>query len=181
MIRPLLIAAAVLAATPAAAEVMVGKGGTFTVRHTLEIGAPVGTVYAAVGRPDRWWLSSHTWSGDAKNLSLPLQAGACFCERWKTNSVEHMRVVSARPDAGLVRLAGALGPLQGEGVSGAMTFEVKAKGAAATELVFTYTVRGFSPEEAAQWAKPVEGVLAAQLQSLKRHLEPARPGATSPR
>lgn len=170
--RAFLLAAALLAG-PASAEVVSAGAGGFVVRNTVEVSAPPDVVYAALGRPGRWWEKSHTWSGDSGNLSLQLVPGGCFCERWSGGAVEHLRVVTARPGE-LLRLAGALGPLQGEGVSGALTFQLKAKGDV-TEVIQTYTVRGFSEAEAKQWSAPVDGVLRAQLQGLEKYVESDRP------
>ena len=173
MIRTLVALLACAVAAPAAAEVALNTGDAFTIRNVAEVAAPPARVYAALGQPGRWWQSSHTWSGDAKNLSMALEAGGCFCERWNGNAVEHLRVVTARPGE-LLRLSGALGPLQGEGVSGALTFELKPKGAG-TEVIQTYTVRGFSAAEAARWAPAVDGVLGAQLRGLEKLLETGAP------
>ena len=62
--------------------------------------APPPHLYAALGEIDRWWNGSHSYSGQAANLSLARQAGGCFCERWGNNSVEHARVVYARSRTG---------------------------------------------------------------------------------
>ena len=171
---------AVCAAGAASAEVVSAGEDGFTVRNTVEIAAPPARVYAALGEPGRWWQPDHTWSGDAANLSLDLRAGGCFCEKLPDGGgVEHLRVVMARPGQ-LLRLSGALGPLQGEGVSGALTFELKPKGVG-TELVQTYVVRGFSTADAARWSAPVGGVLKTQLERLDRYVETGRPDVTAPR
>jgi uncharacterized protein YndB with AHSA1/START domain len=173
MIRALAALALVFAAGAARAEVVSAGGDAFVVRNTVEVAAPPARVYAALGEVGRWWDKGHSWSGDSANLTLELRAGGCFCERLPGGGAEHMRVVMARPGA-LLRLAGALGPLQGEGVSGALTFELKPKGAA-TEVVQTYTVRGFSEAEAKQWAAPVDGVIRTQLHRFERYVETGRP------
>ena len=171
--RTALLAAALLAAGPARADVVTADAGVMVLRNVVEVSAPPARVYVALGEPGRWWSKDHTWSGDSANLSLQLQPGGCFCERWPAGAVEHLRVVTARPGE-LLRLSGALGPLQGEGVSGALTFELKAKGEG-TELIQTYTVRGFSAAESKQWSAPVDGVLRAQLVRLERYVETGTP------
>ena len=37
--------------------------------------------YARLLTPEAWWDGQHTYSGDAKNLSLRAVPGGCFCER----------------------------------------------------------------------------------------------------
>ena len=112
-ISALLLAAALALGTagPAGAETsqVSASGFLVTVRH--EVKAPPPRLYAAMGEIDRWWNGSHSYSGQAANLSLARQAGGCFCERWGTNAVEHARVVFALEDR-MLRLEGALGPLQ---------------------------------------------------------------------
>ena len=69
-------------------------------------------------------MVTHTVSKDAANLSLELRAGGCFCERLKDGgSVQHLQVAYTAPWAGL-RLRGALGPLQMEGVDGALAWRI---------------------------------------------------------
>ena len=52
---------------------------------------------------------------DAKNLSIDARPGGCFCEKLPNGGgVEHARVVYVAPRE-VLRLSGALGPLQGVG------------------------------------------------------------------
>src|SRR5262249_31803724 len=112
-------------AGPAAAEVKSAAPNGFEVVAVATIAAPPARVYAAVGEGGRWWGPSHTFSRDAANMSLELRAGGCFCERLKDGgSVQHLQVVYAAPGEGL-RLRGALGPLQMEGVDGTLSWTLK--------------------------------------------------------
>jgi uncharacterized protein YndB with AHSA1/START domain len=174
-IAPLLFLAA-LAATPASAEVVSAGADGFVVRNVVEVPVPPERAYLNLARPERWWESSHTYSGKAANLSLDLRPGGCFCEALPGGiggGVEHMRVLMARPGKTL-RLGGALGPLQGEAVTGVLTYELKPKGAG-TEVVQTYTVRGFPAADAAKWAPMVDGMLRTQLERYGRYAATGRP------
>jgi uncharacterized protein YndB with AHSA1/START domain len=94
----------------------------FEVATMATIAAPPDRVYAVFGEVGHWWDSSHTFSRDAANLSMELRAGGCFCERLKDGgSVQHLQVVYAAPGQEL-RLRGALGPLQTEGVDGTLSW-----------------------------------------------------------
>lgn len=112
-----------------------------------------------------WWNGSHTYSGDAKSLSLDAKAGGCWCESWAGGEVEHGRVVMVMPKQTL-RIHGAFGPLQDLGVSAAMTFTL-ADGSApgTTKLTLNYKVVGSSLSGLDQLAPLVDQVLAEQVKS----------------
>ena len=171
MIRSLAALIPALAvAGPAAAEVKSITANGFEVASTATIAAPPDRVYAALGEVGRWWSPSHTFSKDAANLSLELRAGGCFCERLKNNgSVQHMQVVYAAPGVGL-RLRGALGPLQTEGVDGALSWTLKPAGGG-TGVTLSYVVGGYIRGGVEQWAPRVDRVLDEQLQRLKGYIE----------
>jgi uncharacterized protein YndB with AHSA1/START domain len=170
----LALAAGLVLTGPAAAEVVARSDGGFRIARAVEIAAPPARVYAALGEVGRWWDGAHTYSGKAANMTLPLEAGACFCERLDGGGgVRHGVVALAMPSA-LLRLDSALGPLQGEGVSGALTFALKAKGEGSL-LTLTYNVGGFTPAGVAQWAGPVDEVLTIQVDRFKRYLETGAP------
>ena len=171
LIRGLVPLILVLAASgPVAAEVKSAAPNGFEVVSMATISASVDRVYSALGEVGRWWSPSHTFSKDAANLSLELRAGGCFCERLKNNgSVQHMQVVYAAPGAGL-RLRGALGPLQTEGVDGALSWTLKPAGGG-TGVTLSYVVGGYIRGGVEQWAPRVDRVLDEQLQRLKGYIE----------
>jgi len=122
-----------------------------------------------------WWSASHTYSGDAANLALEPAAGGCWCERWAGNSVQHARVLVAMPER-MLRLDGALGPLQAMGATGILTFRLapRAKG---TSLDVTYRVRA-SPDAALdKVAAGVDKVLEEQVKRLAASMAKRQPGA----
>ena len=157
-------------AAPAAAEVKSATPNGFEVASATTIAAPPDRVYAALGEVGHWWSPSHTFSKDAANLSLELRAGGCFCERLKDGgSVQHMQVVYAAPGEGL-RLRGALGPLQTEGVDGTLSWSLKPAGGG-TSVTQSYVVGGYIRAGMEQWAPRVDRVLDEQLQRLKAYVE----------
>jgi uncharacterized protein YndB with AHSA1/START domain len=168
----LILAAA--AAGPAMAEVKSVAPNGFEVASTATIAAPAERVYAALGEVGRWWSPSHTFSRDAANLSIELHAGGCFCERLKNGgSVQHLQVVYAAPGEGL-RLRGALGPLQVEGVDGTLSWPLK-PGDGGTNVTQSYVVGGYIRGGMEQWAPRVDRVLDEQLQRLKSFVEGKSP------
>jgi hypothetical protein len=126
------------------------------------------------GQGGRWWDPSHTFSRDAANLSMELHAGGCFCERLKDGgSVQHLQVVYAAPGQGL-RLRGALGPLQTEGVDGTLSWTLK-PGEGGTSVALSYVVGGYIRSGTEQWAPRVDRVLDEQLQRPKSFVEGKSP------
>jgi uncharacterized protein YndB with AHSA1/START domain len=159
---------------PVSAEVKSVAPNGFEVASAAMITAAPDRVYAALGEIGRWWDSSHTFSRDAANLSLELRAGGCFCERLKDGgSVQHMEVVYAAPGAAL-RLRGALGPLQMEGVDGTLSWTLK-PGEGGTNVTLSYVVGGYIRAGMEQWAPRVDRVLDEQLQRLKSFVEGKSP------
>ena len=167
----LAVAILVLAvAGTASAEVKSVTANGFEVATTGTIAAPADRVYAALGEVGHWWDPSHTFSRDAANLSIELRAGGCFCERLKDRgSVQHLQVVYAAPGQGL-RLRGALGPLQTEGVDGTLGWTLK-PGEGGTTVTLSYVVGGYIRSGMEQWAPKVDRVLDEQLQRLKSFVE----------
>jgi len=176
---PLIAAAlAALASAPAAAEVTDATELGFISRNEVVVKASPKEVWLALISPASWWDKAHTWSGDAKNLTLTPQAGGCFCEvipevdepgRFTLQgSVEHMRIVQAYPEAAL-RMVGALGPLQSEPVTGVLTI-VLSKHEKGTRIVWEYNVGGAMRYEIPVISKAVDGVMATQLAALAKPL-----------
>lgn len=157
-----------LCALGARAEVVSAASDGFNLRHAVEIpGVVQPAVWAALSDVARWWDSEHTYSGDARNLSLEPVVRGCFCEKLSLYAgVEHATVVFAQPTQ-LLRLRGAIGPLQELGVSGSLTFSLEAEGGG-TRVTMTYNVGGFAAQPLADWAPIVDEVLSEQLERLAR-------------
>lgn len=164
MIRPAVAALLLAAAMPAAAEVTIGEHG-FATDNSVTVAAPPQEVWAALVEPARYWNPDHSWFGDAANFSLDPVAGGCFCEASGDRSVEHMRVVMAGPGE-MLRLTGALGPLQGEGLAATMTWQLEAVDGG-TQVSQRYVVGGHMAGFDAETIAPaVDGVVREQLERL---------------
>lgn len=173
-----LVLSALVAASSATAEVIRADENSFVTRHEVVVEASPKEVWLALISPSGWWQSEHTWSGDAKNLSLMPKAGGCFCETIPEvdepgrftleGSVEHMRVVQAYPERAL-RMVGSLGPLQSEPVTGVLTIAISTtpKG---TRILWEYNVGGPMRYEVAVISKAVDGVMGAQIAALAKPL-----------
>jgi uncharacterized protein YndB with AHSA1/START domain len=165
-----LIGAVVIFATPARGEVVDKAANGFTVKVVLQVAAPPGTVYTSLVRHvGEWWDGEHTYSGDAKNLSIIPEPGGCFCETLPAGGVQHGTVVNVAPGK-LLRIVGSLGPLQESGTSGAMTWQIEPSGTG-SKLTFTYAVGGYVAGGLEKLAPIVDGVLNHQVQLLKIYSE----------
>lgn len=143
----------------------------FTVAVEREIAAPPHRVWSALQQVDHWWDPQHTWSGNARNLSLVPRVGGCFCERWPRAEVEHGRVINATEDQ-LLRLQAPLGPLQALPVNAVLSFEITAT-TTGTKLAVTYAVAG-DGTDLSKLAPVVDGVITAQVDRLVTFIVPPR-------
>ena len=168
------IALCLLTASPAAAEVVSSSPSGFEIRHTVNLVVKPEVAYSSFANIAGWWDGEHTYSGDAKNLSLDLRAGGCFCEKIPEGGggIEHLRVAYVDPGKRAV-LTGPLGPLLYEAVAGVMDVQIKST-AAGSQLTLNYRAAGFAKGGAETQAPLVDKVLGEQMKRL-RAFATARP------
>ena len=171
----ILVAAALAWSGMVQGEVKLAVPDAFQILITEKVAAPPTAVYGAIGQVERWWSGEHSYSGDAANFSLAMQPGGCFCERWGGGAVEHGRVIMLMRDQ-VVRLEAPLGPLQVKGVNAVLTFLLKGE-EGGTTLTVGYRVNGSSVTALDKDAAAVDGVIAIQVQRLKRYVETGKPSA----
>jgi uncharacterized protein YndB with AHSA1/START domain len=148
------------------AEVRETRENGFVIESIVLAEASPEAVYRDLTQVARWWDPKHTWSGSAKNLTLKPKAGSCFCERLANGgSVQHAQVVFAQPGK-MLRLEGALGPLQDMAVSGVLTFALAPDGPG-TRITMTYRVAGILTMDSAKLAPLVDQVMGIQLGRLR--------------
>jgi hypothetical protein len=134
------------------------------VREEVTYSGPAQAAWQRLVRPQDWWSAEHTYSHDAARLSLDLVPSGCWCEKLAQGGfVRHMEVIYAKAP-GVLRLSGGLGPLQGMGASGALTFTLTTVASETTHVVAEYAVAGFSAEGFAKIAEAVDSVLAERMQ-----------------
>lgn len=144
----------------------------FSIRFERSVNASAEHVYQALTDDiGQWWLAAHTWYGKSANMSLSATAGGCFCEiAADGRETEHLRVIKVEPNR-LIRFSGGLGPLQGEGLSGVMDWQLEAVSNTTSMLTLSYRVGGYSPNDLSQWATPVANVLQQQMDAMKTFVE----------
>lgn len=161
-------------AVPAQAEVKLVSEQGFQVQHVMRLAAPPAKTWSSLVEVGRWWSSEHTFSGESGNLSLDPRAGGCFCERLPNGGgVAHMTVAWVAPGQTL-RLIGALGPLQADGVSGSLTVTIEPR-ETGSELRLDYVVGGYSVRGFDRYAPLVDQMLAQQLLRFKSWVETGKP------
>ena len=169
--------AVVMCSAPALAEVHDSAPGGFAVRATATVPAGAEEVWNELLDPADWWDGAHTFSSDAANLSLDPRAGGCFCEllpnaedttKEPRGGVQHMQVVYIEK-AKVLRMTGALGPLQSEPVNGVLTFVLKPD-LAGTRINAEYSVGGYMRIPTEKIAPMVDRVFGQQVARLAAKL-----------
>ncbi len=121
----------------------------FLIRHEVMLNTPAEQSYRLlVNEVHQWWNPSHTYSGNG-------------------GGVQHMMVVHANPGK-LLRMTGALGPMQGSGLAGSMSWQItphQTDGAEKlqSKLIMTYSVGGYLQGSFDKMAAAVNGMLAEQI------------------
>lgn len=176
-------------AVPAAAEVTETSAAHFVTRNTATVKASSKETWLALIEPAGWWDDAHSWSGSAANMSIVPQGGGCFCERLPekegasevglAGSAQHMVVVMAEPMK-VLRMRGALGPLQSEPVDGVLTVTLQRAADGGTKIVWEYVVGGHLRFPVATISKAVDGVMRQQLGHLADTLGRTDAAAVAP-
>ena len=167
------VIAALLAPMPAAARLIDQTDSGFTSAHSARVAASPEDVWKMLRMPQKWWAKDHSWSGDADNFWMDAQAGGCFCEKLpggegQHGSVQHARIILARPGE-MLRLSGALGPLQGEAVIGKLTIQIKPNDGGSL-IRFDYVVGGYMRGKVGEIGPAVDEVIGVQIAGLAKAL-----------
>jgi hypothetical protein len=176
----LLGAALIALSSPAFAEVKTQSDAGFVIIHSRDVLAKPDEVWKRLLAPKDWWSPSHSWSGSSDGFYIDPQANGCFCELFQEKdkdgkavtkgSVEHMRVIFSQPGK-VLRMQGALGPLQSEAVLGTLTVAMEPlKSGAGTKVSFSYVVGGYMRYKTAEIAPNVDSVLGEQMDRMVKTL-----------
>ena len=163
-------------ASPAFADVKAESESGFNVIHATTVNATPDEIWKRLLSPKDYWNKAHSWSGSSAGFYIDAQANGCFCELFQeadasgklktVGSVEHMRVIFAQPGK-VLRMQGALGPLQSEAVIGTLTVAIApAKAGAGTTVSFSYVVGGYMRYKVSEIAPAVDKVLGEQFKNM---------------
>ena len=184
MKKLLLVAGSLTAiASPAHAEVKATSDTGFNVVHIASVAATPEAIWKRLLAPKDYWNKAHSWSGSSAGFYIDAQANGCFCELFQekgadgklktVGSVEHMRVIFAQPGK-VLRMQGALGPLQSEAVIGTLTVAIEpAKDGTSTKVSFSYVVGGYMRYKVPEIAPAVDKVLGEQFKNMLQPFTPA--------
>lgn len=162
-------------AMPAPARVAKASESGFVISRKAEVRATPAAIWARLVHPEDWWNKAHSWSGNAANLSMTPASGGCFCEKLSDSGfVEHARIIFAAPGK-LLRLSGALGPLQGEALAGTLTVKITPGQNGMSSVDFEYVVGGYSRLPLLEIAPAVDAVLAEQHGRLLKLIASGKP------
>jgi hypothetical protein len=174
--RGWVLAAVVMLALAGAAraDVVDANAGGFQVKQTTKVAAPASKVWTSLGQVGSWWDGQHSWSHDAKNLTLDLKPGGCWCEALPDGGgARHMTVIFTQPAKAAI-MDGTLGPLMFSGAAGHLVWSLAEKDGHTT-LTQTYYVGGYFQGGLDKVAPAVDGVLTEQLGRLKLYVETGKP------
>lgn len=170
LLRAMPIVAVLCAVTsPVSAAVKEAAPDHLLVAHSVEVHADAKATFRAIGEIGHWWSGEHTYSGDAKNLTLDVKAGGCLCEQWGDAGVVHGTVLFSKPSETL-RLSAPLGPLQAMGVNAILTFSLTSAGQG-TKVDVTLLVNGSSASALDKLAPVIDGVIGAQVARLGQYAD----------
>ena len=163
-------------ASPAFAEVKSASETGFNIIHIATVDAAPEEIWKRLLAPKDYWNKAHSWSGSSAGFYIDAQANGCFCELFQepdangklktVGSVEHMRVIFAQPGK-VLRMQGALGPLQSEAVIGTLTVAIDPnKYGVGTKVSFSYVVGGYMRYKVSEIAPAVDKVLGEQFKNM---------------
>jgi hypothetical protein len=169
------LALCVLLAASAAHATVTEKSATgFTVSVSTTVPGKAADAYTAFVDMSKWWSSDHSFSGDAKNLTIDLRPGGCWCETLPDGGfVRHAEVIFAAPGKKLV-FSGARGPLQTMGVVGTTTVMFSESGDSTTVTIGS-AVGGHDPDNFEKWAIAVDGVMTEALTRYSNFVRTGKP------
>lgn len=156
-----LVIGCLFAAGPAGAEVVSSSPTHFELRLEAASSLSAEALWDRLVDPAAWWHPSHTYSGDAANLSLDVRPGGLWKEEWDGGSVLHGRVLFIQPGSTL-RLEAPFGPLQSIGAYTIWTITITATDEGSL-VVFDEVSTGPPTADMAGLAPAVERVKAEAI------------------
>lgn len=157
-------AALLLAAVPADAEIVSASDTHYVLRLEARSSMSTDALWERVVDPAVWWHPDHTYSGDAGNLSLDVEAGGLWREDWDGGSVAHGRVLGVQHGK-LLRLDAPFGPLATVGAYTTWTITIVPDGDGA-KVVFDEIAHAPATAKLGELAGAVDSVKRTAIERL---------------
>lgn len=125
----------------------------------------------------QWWASDHTWSGDAKNMSIDLDRNVLLERLPEGGFCNHMALEHLQPGK-LILLTGGLGPLKEMGLNGTLSIRFTEKDGK-TSIQVKYIVQGYCPNGFDELSAVVHEVLDMQMNRWVAFCETGSPTPTA--
>lgn len=175
LIASVLFIASLMFANDAYAKVRTQTENGFAIIFLDDVKAEPEAIWQSLIMPNIWWSQDHSWSGNSENFYLEPNVNGCFCElltikdedgnKDETGAVEHMRIIHINKNK-VLRMTGALGPLQSEAVNGTLTIALQSNGDGTTKVSFSYIVGGYMRYKVEEISSAVDNVIGEQFNNL---------------
>lgn len=142
--------------TSSPAEIVSSSDTHFVLRHEASTSLSRERLWQRLVKPADWWHPDHTYSGDARHLSLDPTAGGLWREDWLGGSVLHGEVRYVKKGETL-RLEAPFGPLQGLGAYVIWTISISDSDSGST-VTFDEVAMAPPGSDMAEMAKAVDYV-----------------------
>lgn len=148
------------------AEVTAVNKSHFTLKLVAQSPYSSEQVWKKLLKPERWWQSSHTYSGDAGNLTIEAKAGGYWREDWEGGSVLHGTILNIQENK-LLRLSAPFGPLQELAVETVWTITLTPTDTG-TKITFDFIANGNQESGLDNLASAVNYVKGEALKNLAK-------------
>ena len=162
--------AGLLAGASTSGEILSASDTHFELRHESGSKLTADQLWQRLSDPASWWHPDHTYSEDAANLTLDLQAGGLWREDWDGRSVSHGRVLYVEPGR-MLHMEAPFGPLQGLGAYTIWTITVTGADGGSL-VVFEEVSTGPPTASMAETAKAVDFVKGEAIRRLRNPDQP---------
>ncbi len=153
-----------IVSTSVFADIVEASPDHYVLKHEASSVLPPAAMWERLIDPASWWHPEHSYSGDAKNLSLDVQAGGLWREEWSGGSVTHGEVVFVNPGKQL-RLDAPFGPLQAIGAKTIWTITIEPDGDG-SKVIFDEISHGVAASKLDELAPAVDFVKREAIRRL---------------
>ncbi|WP_155825761.1 SRPBCC family protein [Hirschia maritima] len=153
-----------LISTPVQAEVLSSSPSEYTLKQEAETSLSPEELWDRLIHPETWWHPDHTYSSSSQNLSLTLEVGGKWLEKWEAGEVLHGTITSFEPNKSLI-LDAPFGPLKDLDVTVTWSISIMPNGTG-SKVVFHETAYGNEDAKLNELAPAVDFVKTEAIKRL---------------